>query len=216
MGCSSKEDYSEQSYDIMATYISQTIMKYDKDMEYKLEHINTPKDELEDEEVLEPEEDKEEIKEPEDEKDEGKEPEKEEESNKGKDLEVVLKAIGCKLTYKDCKIVDNYSDGKYCNIQPGKNKKICILTFDLNNTSGKENKVTLLPDGVFYKLNVEGKTYTALHTIIDNDLHYLDVNLKSKETKEVILIFEVDADKIKGEKELRISSDIGSYSQIIK
>lgn len=221
-GCSGKEDYSEQSYDIMATYISQTIMKYDKNMEYKLEHIDVPEDEKE-EDIKEPEENEEDAKEPEDEE-ETKEPEKveddkESDDNKGeenKTLEDVLQSIGFKLTYKNCQVVENYTDGKYCNIQPGKDKRICIITFDMKNTSGQDKKVTLLPDGVFYKLKVDGKAYTALHTIMDNDLHYLDVKIKANKSEEVILLFEVDKDKLESEKELIITSDIGSYSKKIK
>ena len=209
-GCSGKEDYSEQSYDIMATYISQAIMKYDKNMDYKLEHLETPKGDVEDEDNKEPE--NEPQQEPE------KEPEisEDDEEKESKPLEEVLGTVGFKFTYKDSKIVDNYSDGKYCNIQPCEGMKICIITYELKNTSGKDGKVVLLPEGKFYKLISNGTTYTALHTILDNDIHYLDLQYKAEESKDVVLVFEVDEKDIDSEKNINISSDVGVYTTTVK
>lgn len=216
-GCSLKSQYSEDDYDIVATYIAHAVIKNDKNMAYKL--IDAPKEEQEDNDI------KEEIPKEEDKQekdtDEEKEPPKKEDNVQKEDEKVSAKlsqVLGCSddisIQYKANSIVDEYSSESF-TIEPSDGKKLLIIKFNIANNSSDNIDVNLIPTGIKYLVNVNGEDAKPLMTAIPNDIFFYSNQIKAGKKKEAVLVFEVTNKSI-DTLELSISSERGEYKYTIR
>ena len=224
-GCANKGDYSEESYNIMASYIANSIIKYDENQEYKLEYIKAPdesvtiEEETTDNSQKESEEITKEDETSENNKEEESEVEVKEENNSNSESNELAKVIGLSevtVDYKGYVVVDNYTDGEYFVIEPQQGNKLCIVTYNMLNITDQDINVSLTPDNISYVLYNENKEYKAAYTLLMNDLHYFEGTLKVKESKEVVLVFEIAEDDVDKDMNLEVKSDNGVYSAVLE
>lgn len=114
------------------------------------------------------------------------------------DVESVLAlADNLKLTYLDYELSDSYPKGDesaYFSLTAADGKQLLILKFQLSNTTEQEVVVDLLSSDESFVLTVnEEYSRRALTTMLDNDLSTYMGTLGGNESKEVVLIIEVDS-----------------------
>lgn len=109
---------------------------------------------------------------------------------------VLALSEGLQLTYVGHEVQKTYPEdiaASYFSISAAEGKQLLVLRFDLGNISQNEVSVDLLSSDESFMVTVnEEYSRRALTTMLDNDLSTYVGNLKANESKEVVLIIEVD------------------------
>lgn len=113
-------------------------------------------------------------------------------------LEELMGLKNATLTYKELKLMDSYTDKKNTtySLTAKKGYQFAVLSFSITNTGKKEQQIDLLSKKMKYNLNVNGtESYSAILTVLDSDLQCYIETLQAGETKEAVLLFEVEENK---------------------
>lgn len=113
------------------------------------------------------------------------------------DVESVLAlADNLELNYLGYELADSYpkdSANSYFSVFAADGKQLLILKFDLSNIGEQDVEVDLLSSNESFALTVNDEySRRALTTMLDNDLSTYVGTLKGNESKDVVLIIEVD------------------------
>lgn len=108
-------------------------------------------------------------------------------------------AAGVTLTYQDYQIADSYpedgSSDAYFALDASAGKKLLVLRFALTNGTAQEENIDFLSTGSRYIITVNGSTRgNALTTMLSNDMSTYAETLNSGETRELVLLLEVNED----------------------
>lgn len=101
------------------------------------------------------------------------------------------------VKYEKFKLYDIYpeKDETYFSLKPREGHKLLVLDFTIKNEGSKKVKINLTKIKYKYKLAINGETkLKPLLTLLENDLQYLNMDINSDESVDVILIFEVNKD----------------------
>lgn len=83
---------------------------------------------------------------------------------------------------------------KYASCTAASGKKLVVVQFKVSNTTGSAKKVNLAKAGVQASLNVNGQSAgSALMTIVEGDLQYMNTRIAAGKKKQGVLIFEIDS-----------------------
>lgn len=219
-GCSLKNQYSDENCDIVATYIAHAIIKYDKNMAYKLVEIEQedegnklPDGSLNKDNNKDDEKNDDKHQSEDDSKDNKDDDNKGEKPSKKASLSDVLGVAGVEIKYKKYQMYNSYERDSL-SIEPKKGNVLVFVTFNIKNIGKKDQHVILNPNGINYRLKVDGKEKSSLITSLSNDILYYDSVIKPGKSKEAVLVFEVE-DKEYKSMEICITSDIGEYNYTI-
>jgi hypothetical protein len=117
------------------------------------------------------------------------------ETKKNYTLTEVIGKKGFSVKYIAYKLTEAYpenAESTYFTIEPRENYKLLVLSFKVTNTADKAKTFSPSNDDILYKLKVnDSTTYKPLLTLLKNDLQYIEVNIGSGESKNVLLVFEV-------------------------
>lgn len=118
------------------------------------------------------------------------------------------------VEYAKSTLYDAYPNiNSYYTIEPSKGNSLFVVSFDVTNTSKKSQRLNLMLSQFTYQLHVNGKTYTPMLTLLSEDLQYIDMEFGSKESKQAVVVFDVEKDIDISETELVVS--YGDKSTII-
>lgn len=129
---------------------------------------------------------------------------------------VVLGISGISVEVKGYEIKKSYSLGDSFILEPNEGKNLMMVEFSLVNKGKQDKHVMLTAQMVDYGVEINGKdTLYPLMTALDNDLLYLDKNIKTGEKEEAVLVFQVDETiKIESVK-LTMKNEKEKYAQTI-
>lgn len=113
-------------------------------------------------------------------------------------LSEVIDEKGFDLTYTGYDVLDSYPEDvaeAYFSISAREGNQLIVLTFQLKNKLDKKNNLNLTKADISYQLDVNvGTIYEPPFALLENNLKLIDITLKAKEEKTVVLIFEVKKD----------------------
>lgn len=97
------------------------------------------------------------------------------------------------LKYTDFKLQLSYAQrDAYFTLTPTSGNKLLAVNFKVSNKSKSSAKVNLDKIHIAYKLSTkDGKTYSPMVTLLDTDLKYLNITLKSGKSDDAVLLFDV-------------------------
>lgn len=129
---------------------------------------------------------------------------------------VVLGISGISIEVKGYEIRKSYSLGDSFILEPNEGKNLMMVEFSLTNKGEQDKQVMLTAQMVDYGVEINGKdTLYPLMTALENDLLYLDKNIKTGESAEAVLVFQVDESvKIESVK-LTMKNEKEKYAQTI-
>lgn len=122
----------------------------------------------------------------------------EEKPQKNYTLSEVIGEKGFSLEYTDYIIAESYPEDPsetYFSITPRRGNQLVVLSFLLTNELKKDNNLNLTQSDIKYQLYIDSKTvYEPPFALLENNLKLIDITLREKEVKPVVLIFEVEKD----------------------
>lgn len=199
-GCIQEYKLSEKESDATAEYMAGLLLKYDDNYEQDL----IPKDEIE---VIEEQDVQEDVKEvtptvalPMNEKNSNEETSNEANQKPAKKytLSEVINEKDLEIKYSGYDLVNSYPedlDSTYFSVTPRKGYQLLVINFDLTNKSKKDKKLNLSKTDIIYQLDINvGTIYEPSFTLLENDLHYIDITVEKEKTIPVILIYEISKD----------------------
>jgi len=206
-GCAKMTDLSDQQSDVIAEYMAGSVLRYTDNYKEALVYPEDTKDEQDNGTV---------IKESNDTKEEStaNTATDKQETNKGavitsstgtKDTKTVKSDLSYQEFYKiisDNKYQIKYNDFKlqssyaqrdaYFTLTPTSGNKLLAVNFKVSNKSKSSVKVNLDKIHIVYKLSTkDGKSYSPMVTLLDTDMKYLNFTLKSGNSDDAVLIFDV-------------------------
>lgn len=97
------------------------------------------------------------------------------------------------LKYTDFKLQSSYAQrDAYFTLTPTSGNKLLAVNFKVSNKSKSSVKVNLEKIHIAYKLSTkDGKSYSPMVTLLDTDLKYLNLTLKSGKSDDAVLLFDV-------------------------
>ncbi len=99
------------------------------------------------------------------------------------------------ITYKSYKLCSVYPEDEsnaYFSLTPLEGNQLLVVSFAVKNITDKEQRLDLRKSKVAYQLDINvGTMYTALLTLLENNLKYINMSIGAGKTEEVLLIFEV-------------------------
>lgn len=103
------------------------------------------------------------------------------------------------LTYEDYQIADSYPEDEsadaYFALDASAGKKLLVLRFALTNGSAQEQSIDFLSTASRYIITVNGSVRgNALTTMLSNDMSTYAETLNSGETRELVLLMEINED----------------------
>lgn len=137
------------------------------------------------------------------------------------DVESVLAlADNLELNYLGYELTDSYpkdSENSYFSVFAADGKKLLVIRFDLSNKTEQEIAVDLLSSDESFTLTVnEEYSRRALTTMLDNDLSTYVGSLSGNESREVVLIIEVDNTLVDNINSLSIKVQDGEKNHTIQ
>lgn len=133
-------------------------------------------------------------------------------------LNEVLNLKKLNISYKGYSIHKEYPEDKsneYFSLPAREGYQLLVAKFDVVNNTTKNQKLNLKSNDILYQLDVNvGTVYKPLFTLLENDLRYIDINVKAEEIKEAILVFEIK--KEKEIKDINLLISRGTKSEIIE
>ena len=122
----------------------------------------------------------------------------------------LAESIGLKkkasVTYQGLRTSDSYQEGSYYSLNTVVGKKFLIMNFTIKNTSSKEIKVDAFSKSPMYAVSVDGKeAIQAEQTFLTYSLSTYQGKLKSGESVDVVLIFEIPAEQSENIKDVTLT-----------
>ena len=119
-------------------------------------------------------------------------------------------ALGVKdkasVTYQGFKTSDTYQEGNYYSLNTVFGKTFLIMNFTIKNTSSKDLKIDAFSNNSLYAVSVDGKEQVqAEQTFLTYSLSTYQGKLKSGESVDVVLLFEIPAEESEGIKDVKMS-----------
>lgn len=119
-------------------------------------------------------------------------------------------ALGVKdkasVTYQGFKTSDTYQEGNYYSLNTVFGKTFLIMNFTIKNTSSKDLKIDAFSNNTLYAVSVDGKEQVqAEQTFLTYSLSTYQGKLKSGESVDVVLLFEIPAEESEGIKDVKMS-----------
>ena len=119
-------------------------------------------------------------------------------------------ALGVKdkasVTYQGFKTSDTYQEGNYYSLNTVFGKTFLIMNFTIKNTSSKDLKIDAFSNNSLYAVSVDGKEQVqAEQTFLTYSLSAYQGKLKSGESVDVVLFFEIPAEESEGIKDVKMS-----------
>ncbi|MDF2870295.1 MAG: hypothetical protein K0R05_1870 [Anaerocolumna sp.] len=206
-GCAKMTDLSDQQSDVIAEYMAGSVLRYTDNYKEALVYPEDSKDEQNNGTV---------IKESNDTKEEStaNTATDKQETNKGAvttsstgtkdtkteksdlDYQEFYKIISdnkYQIKYNDFKLQSSYAQrDAYFTLTPTSGNKLLAVNFKVSNKSKSSVKVNLDKIHIVYKLSTkDGKSYSPMVTLLDTDMKYLNFTLKSGNSDDAVLIFDV-------------------------
>lgn len=118
-------------------------------------------------------------------------------------------ALGVKdkasVTYQGFKTSDTYQEGNYYSLNTVFGKTFLIMNFTIKNTSSKDLKIDAFSNNSLYAVSVDGKEQVqAEQTFLTYSLSTYQGKLKSGESVDVVLLFEIPAEESEGIKDVKM------------
>ena len=119
-------------------------------------------------------------------------------------------ALGVKdkasVTYQGFKTSDTYQEGNYYSLNTVLGKTFLIMNFTIKNKSSKDLKIDAFSNNSLYAVSVDGKEQVqAEQTFLTYSLSTYQGKLKSGESVDVVLLFEIPAEESEGIKDVKMS-----------
>lgn len=115
-------------------------------------------------------------------------------------LSEVIGAKDLDIQYKGYKLAETYPeevDKTYFSIDAREGYQLLVAKFSVKNNSDSEERLNLSKSDIQFMLDVnDGNAYKPQFTLLENDLQYVDITIKSGKTKEVLLVYEIKTDEI--------------------
>lgn len=91
------------------------------------------------------------------------------------------------------KFYDSYpDDSSYFSLDTASGRKLLVMTFKIKNTTDKTQKLDLMDSGIEYVLEVDsGTKYNPKLTLMFNDLQYINMDISTGKTENAVLVFDV-------------------------
>lgn len=124
---------------------------------------------------------------------------------------------GVVAVYSGYQLCDAYSDGGegLLSLPAAEGKKLLVLSFLLNNTSGQEQQVDLLSLGAVFRITVnETFTKRALTTTFINDMPTFKGAIPAGSSTEVVILVEIPEETASGlsSVSLNVKNDVKAYT----
>ena len=106
---------------------------------------------------------------------------------------------GLLLTYSGDEVTQSYQEegDLYFALEASAGKQLLILKFDMVNQSGADQEIRFIDQQNSYRVTVnEDYTRTALTTMLDNDMATFMGNIRAGESRTLVLLYEIDLDKL--------------------
>jgi hypothetical protein len=206
-GCAKMTDLSDQQSDVIAEYMAGSVLRYTDNYKEALVYPEDTKDEQDNVTV---------IKESNDTKEEStaNTATDKQETNKGavttsstgtKDTKTeksdlsyqefykIISDNKYQIKYNGFKLQSSYAQrDAYFTLTPTSGNKLLAVNFKVSNKSKSSVKVNLDKIHIVYKLSTkDGKSYSPMVTLLDTDMKYLNFTLKSGNSDDAVLIFDV-------------------------
>lgn len=106
-------------------------------------------------------------------------------------------AEGVSISYQGNEICNSYSrdgaDSDYIAFDAAEGKRLLVLRFTIENATGTEQMVDLLSRGTIIRATLNGRNkYSALTTLLMNDLSTYKEWIPEESSEEAVLLFEID------------------------
>lgn len=191
-GCAEVAELTEVESAVIAQYAATTTLKYDKNYNKNIVKVSLEEETeeiLDDEAIIDDEEPSQEVSG----ETSGSEGNVEE---KKVDLANILNLTNATIEYEGAELMNQYQgeEGNYVEKASGETQ-LLVLRFLLTNTSLEPNFLEILSASPKFSISLNGKNIKALETLVTNDMTTLCDELAPEESKEQLLIFEIeDAD----------------------
>ena len=105
--------------------------------------------------------------------------------------------------YKGFEIVDEYPNQEqeqelFFVMNATMGKKLLVLKFQVDNTSGSDVELNMNQCGVRFKIVVDGEEKNALTTMLLNDMAYYQGTIAAGTSQKLVLVCEVSTEKAQG------------------
>lgn len=220
-GCSSKvSELNEEQLDVVAEYAASMLIKHDKNYadRYKDAELTTEEKDLNQEEVTSKPADETEG----NEKATSNNNEETTTVKNGKEaaIEDVLGLEGFTVVCKDYNIRDSYPDENskdaFFVMRPVKGSKLLVVTLEVKNISGKEQKINVLDYNARYKAIVNKKSrLNAQITLLLDAFNTYEGTFKKNEMKELVLVYQTAIQNTKDIKSLTLELSCNEREGII-
>lgn len=122
------------------------------------------------------------------------------------------------ILYSSYKLVDTYPEDEsnlVFSLDPRPGHQLLVLNFTIENITDKNEVIDLSLSTIQYQLDINvGSIYKPQLALLENNLQYINLNLKAGEKIPAVLIFEVARDIDLSDIKLIISKD--SRSEIVE
>lgn len=123
---------------------------------------------------------------------------------------------GVEFSYDSTKFTKQYSGGDIYEITAEEGEILCVVGFDVKNTSNKTVKVDLTNRQFRYELDVGGdKVLPTISVLPNGGLNYLTAKIAAGKTEKAVLIFNLEESR-KSEKDLTLTVTEGDKMAKIK
>ena len=223
-GCSNGNNVSDKNNNIIADYMASLVLKYDRSYDDKLmdptviaSAASHSAEVNEENHASKKSEDTSKTNKTEDDKKITDSTKVSVETAEYEELNKVMGYDKFNIEYENYKLYNSFPNGKakdYFTLEAGKNKKLCVVQFNIENKTSKDKKFNLLNKEIKYQLVTDTRSYKPLITLLVNDLQFIDVNIKSGKSRTGYLVFEIPKD-IKIENGKLIASKNSDQSLIV-
>lgn len=121
------------------------------------------------------------------------------------DIATLLGKEDISITYKDYFITDQYpatdEDGKFIYLEASEGYDLLVLQFNVMNLSSEVYNLSLMDEGIDYKIVCNGsKAAKPMLTILMDDLSTLETTLEPSANQDAVLVFQI-SDSLKNQLE---------------
>jgi hypothetical protein len=231
-GCTQLVDLSEEESDVLAEYMAESVLKYDKSYKEALVYPDETVTDVADSESSEDTEtplsaettdstdaetntdaiaagDNTESANSLEEVD-SKETDKSKYETSNMNLSEEMGKGKFEISYSNYFLCDSYpndSKNNYFTIESSKDRQLLVVTFDIKNLSDKAEKLNLIEAGFNYSLvTAAGDTFKPKLTLLVNDIQYINVKIGAEKTEEAVIVFDVTQNVDPSKMKLAISN----------
>lgn len=124
-----------------------------------------------------------------------------------------------KIQYVGYKLLDSYPEGKenkVFSVDAKEGFQLIVADFSVENISNKDKTFDLSRSDIKYQLNLnKNGTYKPLTVLMENNLQFINMNVKAGEKISAILIFEIPKEKDISKLTLNISKGSKSGTLVL-